>query len=231
MLASGPPHRCRAARAAPIPPLRGSLGACRAVQEAVDAVEKAAQTLAAPQVRLKKLLEAKDKKAVLLEMAGKRGGGARPASVARCLRPRQADASRWGWQTCWLRNAAALLVSVKERPGPKVCLLCRFRSLDGCSARDSHASKQGPAAAAPRPAALPGRCAAGQGGRLSAPVRHGRPEQAPASAPGCAAANEIDRPLIDLLDQNIEGATAAKQEQAAEFMRKVKQAALRYLVK
>lgn len=48
--------------------------------------------------------------------------------------------------------------------------------------------------------------------------------------PPPAAANEIDRPLIDLLDQNIEGATAAKQEQAAEFMRKVKQAALRYLV-
>lgn len=45
-----------------------------------------------------------------------------------------------------------------------------------------------------------------------------------------AAANEIDRSMIDLLDQNIEGATAAKQEQAAEFMRKVKQAALRYLV-
>ncbi|KAL4441533.1 hypothetical protein ABPG77_002037 [Micractinium sp. CCAP 211/92] len=84
------------------------------LKEAVEAVEKAAQTLAGPQERLKKLLEAKDKKAMLLEMA---------------------------------------------------------------------------------------------------------------------AANEIDRPLIDLLDQNIEGATAAKQEQAAEFMRKVKQAALRYLVK
>ncbi|PSC72568.1 hypothetical protein C2E20_4310 [Micractinium conductrix] len=83
------------------------------LNEAVEAVEKAAATLAAPQDRLKKLLEAKDKKAVLLEMA---------------------------------------------------------------------------------------------------------------------AANEIDRAMIDLLDQNIEGATAAKQDQAAEFMRKVKQAALRYLV-
>lgn len=49
--------------------------------------------------------------------------------------------------------------------------------------------------------------------------------------PPCRAGNnEIDRSLIDLLDQNIEGATAAKNEQAAEFMRKVKQAALRYMV-
>lgn len=57
-------------------------------------------------------------------------------------------------------------------------------------------------------------------------------QQYPASGPSrhAAAANEIDRSMIDLLDQNIEGATAAKQEQAAEFMRKVKQAALRYLV-
>lgn len=40
----------------------------------------------------------------------------------------------------------------------------------------------------------------------------------------------MDRAFIDLLDQNIEGATAAKNEPAADFMRKVKQAALRYLV-
>lgn len=83
------------------------------LNEGVEAVDKAAQSLAAPQERLKKLLEAKDKKAVLLEMA---------------------------------------------------------------------------------------------------------------------AANEVDRSLIDLLDQNIEGATAAKQDQAAEFMKKVKMAAMRYLV-
>ena len=31
--------------------------------------------------------------------------------------------------------------------------------------------------------------------------------------PRPAAANEIDRAMIDLLDQNIEGATAAKQDQ------------------
>lgn len=45
-----------------------------------------------------------------------------------------------------------------------------------------------------------------------------------------AGNNEIDRALIDLLDQNIEGATTAKNEKVAEFMTKVKQAALRYLV-
>ncbi|KAI3427954.1 hypothetical protein D9Q98_006344 [Chlorella vulgaris] len=45
-----------------------------------------------------------------------------------------------------------------------------------------------------------------------------------------AGNNEVDRAFIDLLDQNIEGATAAKNEPAADFMRKVKQAALRYLV-
>lgn len=39
-------------------------------QAAVEAVDTAAASLAAPQERLKKLLEAKDKKAVLLEMAG-----------------------------------------------------------------------------------------------------------------------------------------------------------------
>jgi hypothetical protein len=42
----------------------------------VEAVDKAAASLAAPQERLKKLLEARDKKAVLLEMAG--------AAVQRC---------------------------------------------------------------------------------------------------------------------------------------------------
>ena len=44
-------------------------------QEAVEAVEIAAKTLAAPQERLKRLLEATDKKAVLLEMAGGWVGG------------------------------------------------------------------------------------------------------------------------------------------------------------
>lgn len=45
-----------------------------------------------------------------------------------------------------------------------------------------------------------------------------------------AANNEIDRALIDLLDQNIESATEAKQDKVVEFMTKVKQAALRYMV-
>lgn len=45
-----------------------------------------------------------------------------------------------------------------------------------------------------------------------------------------AGNNEIDQALIDLLDQNIEGAAAAKQDKVVEFMTKVKQAALRYLV-
>lgn len=40
--------------------------------EAVEAVDRAAASLAAPQERLKKLLEARDKKAMLLEMAGAR---------------------------------------------------------------------------------------------------------------------------------------------------------------
>ena len=45
-----------------------------------------------------------------------------------------------------------------------------------------------------------------------------------------AAAGEIDQPLFDLLLQNIEGATAAKQDKAAEFMTKILVAARRYAV-
>lgn len=40
------------------------------LKAAVEAVDTAAASLAAPQERLKRLLEAKDKKAMLLEMAG-----------------------------------------------------------------------------------------------------------------------------------------------------------------
>lgn len=40
------------------------------LKEAVEAVDKAAQSVSAPADRLKKLLESKDKKAMLLEMAG-----------------------------------------------------------------------------------------------------------------------------------------------------------------
>ena len=45
-----------------------------------------------------------------------------------------------------------------------------------------------------------------------------------------AAANEIDKGLVDLLTQNIEAAKAAEQEQAAEFMEKVRVAVAKYLV-
>lgn len=46
-----------------------------------------------------------------------------------------------------------------------------------------------------------------------------------------AGAGEIDQALIDLLQQNIDGARAAGQDDAAEFMTKVQQAAVRYLIK
>jgi hypothetical protein len=45
-----------------------------------------------------------------------------------------------------------------------------------------------------------------------------------------AANNEIDQGFFNLLEQNIEGATAAGQTEAAEFMKKVMQAARRYAV-
>jgi hypothetical protein len=45
-----------------------------------------------------------------------------------------------------------------------------------------------------------------------------------------AAANEIDQGLMDLLAQNIEGATEAGQTEAAEFMTKVQQAVGRYMI-
>jgi len=46
-----------------------------------------------------------------------------------------------------------------------------------------------------------------------------------------AGAGEIDQALMDLMEQNIEGAEAAGQKEAAEFMTKVRQAAGRYLIK
>lgn len=46
-----------------------------------------------------------------------------------------------------------------------------------------------------------------------------------------AGAGEIDQPLMDLMEQNILGARAAGQDEAAEFMLKVQQAARRYLIK
>ncbi len=56
---------------------------------------------------------------------------------------------------------------------------------------------------------------------------------AAASCPGrvCRTGdNEIDRPLLDLLQQNIDAATAAGQIQAAEFMGKVRAAAMKFLI-
>lgn len=45
-----------------------------------------------------------------------------------------------------------------------------------------------------------------------------------------AAANEIDQALMDLLQQNIEAARGAGQDDAANFMEKVRIAAGKYLV-
>lgn len=44
----------------------------------------------------------------------------------------------------------------------------------------------------------------------------------------CAGANQIDKPLLDLLQQNIDAARSAGQEQPAVFMEKIKAAAQRY---
>lgn len=46
-----------------------------------------------------------------------------------------------------------------------------------------------------------------------------------------ASENEIDSSLITLLDQNIAGARGAGQEQAAQFMEKVKAACTKYVLK
>ena len=45
-----------------------------------------------------------------------------------------------------------------------------------------------------------------------------------------AAANEIDRALLQLLQQNIDGATAAGQEQAAHVMSKIRDACAKYVI-
>lgn len=44
----------------------------------------------------------------------------------------------------------------------------------------------------------------------------------------CAGDNEIDDGMLHLLQQNIDGARAAGQEQAAEFMTKLQEAARKY---
>lgn len=46
-----------------------------------------------------------------------------------------------------------------------------------------------------------------------------------------AGANELDAGLIDLLDQNVLAAREAGQEQAADFMEKVRKAANRYVIR
>ncbi len=43
-----------------------------------------------------------------------------------------------------------------------------------------------------------------------------------------AGSNQIDKPLLDLLQQNIDAARSAGQEQPATFMEKIKAAAQRY---
>lgn len=50
--------------------------------------------------------------------------------------------------------------------------------------------------------------------------------------PGCLTAgnNEIDQPLLDLLQQNITAAKASGQDKPAEFMEKVHDAARRYMI-
>jgi hypothetical protein len=45
-----------------------------------------------------------------------------------------------------------------------------------------------------------------------------------------AGAGEIDQALMNLLEENIAGARAAGQQEAAEFMVKVQQAAQRYVI-
>ena len=132
---------------------------------AVNAVDEAAKQVAAPADRLKKLLEATDKKACLLEMAGETRG-----------RGRGAEGGQGGGGH--VAHARASPPCARSLHSPHAC---------------------------PHP-----HC-----------HTHARAR---------TAANEIDRPLLDLLEQNIAGAEAAGQAAAAEFMNKVRQAALRYAV-
>lgn len=53
---------------------------------------------------------------------------------------------------------------------------------------------------------------------------------AAAAAPTTQQANEIDAALLDLLLQNIEAARTAGQEEPAQFMEKVRQAAMKFAV-
>lgn len=46
----------------------------------------------------------------------------------------------------------------------------------------------------------------------------------------CPQANEIDVALLDLLQQNIQAAREAGQEEPAKFMDKVRQAAMKFMV-
>ena len=45
-----------------------------------------------------------------------------------------------------------------------------------------------------------------------------------------AGDGEVDRALLDLLQQNIDAASAAGQAQAAEFMTKVRMAAMKFVI-
>jgi hypothetical protein len=48
---------------------------------------------------------------------------------------------------------------------------------------------------------------------------------------GCAGENQIDQPLLDLLQQNIDAAHAAGQADPAMFMEKIRDAARKFLIK
>lgn len=46
----------------------------------------------------------------------------------------------------------------------------------------------------------------------------------------CAGNNEIDQPLIELLDQNIAGASMASNEDAVKFLTKIRDAARKFVL-
>ena len=46
----------------------------------------------------------------------------------------------------------------------------------------------------------------------------------------CAGNNEIDKTLLDLLEQNISAARAAGQDDAAGFMEKIRDAAKKFIL-
>lgn len=51
------------------------------------------------------------------------------------------------------------------------------------------------------------------------------------SVSGIAESNQIDEPLLNLLQQNADAARAAGQPEPAEFMEKIRDAARKFLIK